>query len=219
MIFYKISLLFNINFLFGFRFFYFRNYSVKFPVLIPRNESCLFFNLVYNFIDYVDLWLLDAGCGSGALSYFFVKLNKFNILSVDIKCYAIFLCYKNFFILKQNNFNITQCDWSYLLQTFKCFNVVICNPPYLSFSEFNFFNDKLLIECKNSLFSECNGFYALYFLLSKIFEFIEENGVVFLEHGYSQAKYVRNAMIMSGFMNVYTYSDYLGIARITIGEK
>ena len=67
--------------------------------------------------------------------------------------------------------------------------------------------------------SGCSGLSGLFLLVNKTFDSIDKNSFVILEHGYCQAKDIRQAMMIAGFVNVYTYNDMLGINRITVGEK
>lgn len=211
---------FNVNFLFGFKYFYFFKYFILFPILIPRNDSLIFFYVIDKFFDknFTNNFL-ELGSGSGALSYVFRKFFFINMICVDYNFYAIYIFCKNSKNFKIDEIYINQCDWFYVFLSFKRFYIILSNPPYLSSEEGKIFYSNCVSECKYSLISKSDGFDDLFSIIKNSYINLSNNGYLFLEHSYSQAKIVRSFMILIGFVNVCTYIDSSNINRISIGEK
>lgn len=208
---------FNVCFVFKLRYFYFVKYIVFFPVLIPRNDSIYFFYIISKFIDnFFVSFILELGFGCGIFRHDINRL-CLNILSIDLKFHSLFVYYINKSKIESNIYNIIQSNWTNIFFSFKKFNLLFSNPPYISLHEFKFFFS-IEHECKDSLISRNNGFFDLFFLIRMSFASLNDHGYIFLEHGYFQSKRVRQAMYLSGYINIYTFFDSNKINRITIGE-
>jgi methylase of polypeptide subunit release factors len=211
---------FNVYFLFGVKQCFLYKYSLYFPVFQPRNDSVIFIDLYYNFFNnFFIKFFFEPGIGSGVFIKNLFNFYCLNVLGVD-KSYFSLLNF-NLVILKKKikKVCIYNCEWTYVFNSFKSFNFIFCNPPYLSLNDMNFFYFNLIKEYKYSLISKFYGFFDLFYLVKHSYDALLNNGFLFLEHGYLQAKLVRKIMLLSGFINVYTYKDLSNSNRITIGEK
>lgn len=206
---------FNICFIIGKKYYFYNKCFLYFPVFQPRTDTAFFFDIYINFFDSFFITdIFEPGFGS---SFFITSVKRFyflNILSVD-KSFFSFLFF-NFFI---DNFFIYNKEWFYVFYSFKKFNYIFCNPPYLSKIDLNFFYFNKIKEYKYSLISKNYGFFDLYFIIKKAYDCLFNNGFLILEHGYSQRFFIKKIMILIGFINIYTYNDLSKLNRITIGEK
>lgn len=193
------------------------NFYFKYPILIPRNESISLLNL-FKFIlnTYFLNSFIELGIGVGYLFIFILEKFQLNISGIDLLYYSIFTSYKNY---NNSNIFIFQLNWYYLFFYQKNFDIVFSNPPYLSFSEFNFFYFNFISEFNKAFISKSNGFFDLFYIIKFSYDILVKNGYLFLEHSYLQSKKIRDAMFKSGFVNIYTYKDDFNNNRITFGEK
>lgn len=206
---------FNIYFLIGIKHWYFYICFLKFPVFQPRNDSIIFFNIFNNFFDnFFVRFFFEPGVGSSFLIKFFFDFYFINVLGVDRSHFSIL--FFNFFSRRRCVYN---CEWLYVFSSFKKFNILFCNPPYLSFNDINFFYFNDVKEYKNSLVSKNKGFFDLFYLIKQAYDSLFNNGFFLIEHGYLQERLVKKIMLLVGFINVYTYKDISGVNRITVGEK
>ena len=201
------------------KYFYEHKSHISYPVLIPRSDTEVLVNIASRLMSKIFTpRCLDAGCGSGILS---VSLSNINFSRVN----AIDLYYSCFKLSKLNvkcvsNIIVFCCNWFYLFfSNIKKFDIIITNPPYISFDEFNLYHSMLILETSTSLFSKKNGLNDLYTSIRLSYDVLSTNGYILLEHGYSQSKNVRGALTYAGFINVCTYNDYNNLNRISYGEK
>ena len=213
----KISRFFIIYIL-KYKYFYKYNLIISYPILIPRFETEIFLTIIFKIFSNIFIKrVFEGGFGSGAIS---LSLSKISILFYFISIDNSYICYKSFKVNKKNKLNIMYffCNWFYLFYDIKKFNIILVNPPYLSFNDFLFYRFNIL-DLNNALFSNKQGFNDLLSIIYFSYDKLYLNGILLLEHGHSQAKNIRFAMRLSGFINVYTINDFSGLNRFTCGEK
>lgn len=217
---YKLVCRFNVYFLFGFKYVYFYKYKILFPVLIPRDNSIFYIKIIKNFVNAFFLsFFFEAGFGSGFCTYILINKNFINFFCVDSMFVFLYIFFKNFKNKIIKEFYIYNCNWFYVFLSFKKFNLIFINPPYLSMHDSLFFNFNVISEHKYSLVSKFDGFLDIYFLIKNAYDSLFYNGFLFLEHGFAQANKVRSAMALAGFVNIFTYNDFDNSNRFTVGEK
>lgn len=211
---------FNIYFLFGFKYFYCYKYFLFFPIFQPRNDSMCFFYIYFNFFNkFFVRYFFEPGIGSVIFIKLLVSFYSLNVFGVD----RLFFSFINFrfisfdFFLK--NISIYNCEWVYVFSSFKRFNFIFCNPPYLSFNDLKFFYFNSIKEYKYALISKYDGVFDVFYIIKNAYDSLLNNGFLFLEHGYLQHNFVKKTMLLSGFINIFTYKDLSSLNRITIGEK
>jgi hypothetical protein len=206
---------FNIYFLIGYKYCHLYKFFLKFPVFQPRNDSVIFFNFYKNFFDkFFVKFLFEPGIGSFFFIKIFIDVYSFNTLGVDRSFFSFF-----FFDFFSRCVCIYNCEWAYIFNSFKRFNIFFCNPPYLSLRDVYFFYFDEVKEYNYSLGSKFNGFHDVFYIIKNAYDLLLNNGFIFLEHGYLQRRLVKKIMLLVGFVNVTTYRDSFNLNRITVGEK
>ncbi|CAL4042389.1 Release factor glutamine methyltransferase [Buchnera aphidicola (Takecallis arundicolens)] len=185
--------------------------------LIPRSETEI---LVYHSLgrlkqgDYV----LDLGTGCGAIALSIALENpNCTIFGIDCINNAIQISKKN-----ADNFNIKNVKFFYS-NWFSClnrkFNLIVSNPPYLSYNEKSSLSRELFFEPDIALFSKQHGISEIKYIINHSKKYLFFNGWLLIEHGYKQSKIVYQLFKKNNFYNIKTYQDYLGYPRITVGQK
>lgn len=202
-------------------FFYKFRFFVSKSTLTPRYETEKLLELLSKIIDCIFFKnIIDLGSGSGVIGLSLAKeFSESNILLVDNCKNSLELINKNIKSLSINNSFFLLSDWFKKISNEKSFDLIVSNPPYLSKEDIIFFKDSNKNEPIFSLYSNDNGFGDLFKIVRRSFVYLNNSGIIVLEHGYSQAKIVRNFLILSGFLNVQTYFDNILLSRITVGEK
>jgi release factor glutamine methyltransferase len=199
--------------------FYINNFIIiEYPVLIPRNETIILLKFLKK--KYVKVFFkhcMDLGTGSGLLPYIF-KYSDFknNLISVDIEFLSIYCSKKN--KLENKYIKIFHLNWNRIIFLNKKIDHILINPPYLSKDDIDIFFSNFIFEHENSLIfnkKELN----IFIIIKYIYNILNNNGVLMLEHGYYKSKMIRNNMRTLGFRNIFTYKDNNGIFRFTSGEK
>ncbi len=170
-------------------------------VLIPRFETE---ELVENTVKYIKKYnyksIVDIGTGSGCIA---ITLKKFfpEILvdAVDISKDALEVAKKN---ANKNNANINFYEGNLLEPLSKKYDVIISNPPYIAYDE------EIMDIVKNNephiaLYASNNGLYYYEEILKNVYKYINNNGLIAFEIGYSQGEKIKK--LASKYLNKYDF--------------
>ncbi|WDI78396.1 peptide chain release factor N(5)-glutamine methyltransferase [Candidatus Purcelliella pentastirinorum] len=188
-------------------------------VFIPRPETEILVEKLLNMlpINYNGK-ILELGTGSGAISLAIAKERpSSNIIAIDSSINSIRLAKYNSMLLKLNNISFFLSDWYFIFDSIK-FEYIISNPPYLSINDIDC-NNSLKFEPYNALFSKHDGIYDIEFIINNSSKYLYNNGWLLLEHGYNQKKIVQDIFYENNFINIFTFKDYHGHDRVTLGMK
>ena len=182
-------------------------------VLTPRPESELLVELVTKNCA-KDTKLLELGTGSGAIAIsIFKECPWINITATDMSFKAIQVAKKNA-AMNKSQINFVNCDW-YNALTQNNFDIILSNPPYLSKREFLDNKGELRFEPKYALISDDNGLGDLKKIISGAKQMLSKKGILFLEHSFNHATKIKEFLYEHNFIEIKTYSDMAGHARVT----
>lgn len=195
--------------------FYGRKFVVNQSTLIPRQETEeLVSKVLKDISDQSNLKILDIGTGTGDIAITLCLENPNQIYTAtDISKAALKTAQIN--AKKYNaDINFIESDLFENLKNTK-FDVVISNPPYISQDEKNVMDESVLkYEPESALFAEDNGLSIYKKMLSKIKNYLTENGIIYLEFGYQQKNNISDifADLLPDFA-VEFYQDISGNPR------
>lgn len=170
-------------------------------VLIPRFETE---ELVENTVKYIKKYnyksIVDIGCGSGCIA---ITLKKFFpdviVDAVDISLDALDVAKKN---ALKNGVSINFYNGNLLEPLSSKYDVIISNPPYISYDE------EIMDIVKNNephiaLYADNNGLYYYEEIIKNCYKYLNYDGLIAFEIGYNQAndikkialKYLKNYSI------------------------
>lgn len=206
--------------------FYGRKFYVDKGVLIPRQDTEI---LVEKMIDTlkdkvlkneIHPKILDIGVGSGIIGITAaLEIESSYVLGVDISDKALETAQKNKEILKVSNIKFLKSDLFENVE-FREFDMIVSNPPYISFNEVGIMSDDTLLhEPSEALFAENDGLYFYYEICQKASDYLADFGYLLFEIGYKQGKNVAKIMASSGFKNIEVVKDLAGLDRVVIGQK
>ena len=189
--------------------FYGYDFKVNKNTLIPRFETELLVEKTYNYIkkyfDTNNIRILDIGTGSGCIAITLNKLVYSNVDAVDISKEAIVIAKENNIL---NNTNVNFMISDVFSNVNKKYDVIISNPPYISFDE-----DVMDIVKNNepyiALYAENNGLYYYNKILKECKNYLNDKFLIAFEIGYLQAKDITD-MINRYFkdVNISVEKDY-----------
>ena len=162
--------------------------------------------------------VLDLGTGSGAI----ICSLKHELPQID--AYAIDYSHQALEIAKQNaknlnlSINFIQSDWFKNLGSQK-FNLIISNPPYIEEQDPHLNKNGLSFEPITALTSGTDGLKDIKTICKQASKFLHKNGCILIEHGYNQAKDIKEILTKNNFHKIKTIKDYGNNDRVTIGEK
>jgi release factor glutamine methyltransferase len=165
--------------------------------------------------------LLDLGTGSGCIGLA-VAANCPNcrVVLADISEQALAICRAN---MLRNNIsrNVSAIELN-ILETppalLGVFDVIVSNPPYIPTGDLmNLESSVRDYEPMSALDGGPDGLYYFRAIATNWSALLKEGGNLALECGAGQSDEVREILEDSGFRNIKTYKDTLGIARAVIG--
>jgi len=193
-------------------------------VLIPRPETELIIDIVFNIFRRKSekLFFAELGTGSGAISIALAMAYPFsNGVATDINQDALEIATKNFInSSKQSNLKFYCGNWWSPLESFKGkLDLAISNPPYIP----RYTYEKLPKEVKNfepkvALLGGEDGLKHIREIIQKAPIFLKEKGWLILENHFDQSEKVKQLLIKNKFTSIEIVKDLSGIGRFTIGR-
>ncbi|MEM7240947.1 MAG: peptide chain release factor N(5)-glutamine methyltransferase [Pseudomonadota bacterium] len=188
-----------------FRDFWKDRFFVTDDVLDPRPDSELLVEIgaSYSFANNV----LELGVGSGAVLLSLLKEMPEAVgLGTDISPKALEIAKQNAVRLGLED-RVTWLESDWFSEVEGKFDLIICNPPYLSMGEYGERERALDWDPRIALTDNADGLTAFRDIASKAARFLTDNGVVLLEIGWTQAEAVKSIFISQGFDNIQVFRD------------
>ena len=187
--------------------FYGYNFVVNNNVLIPRFETE---ELVSRTIKYIgkffdnNVSIVDLGCGSGCIAITLSKELNIGVDAVDISKNALEVAKQNNEI---NKGNVTFYQGNMLEPLSKKYDVIISNPPYISYDE-----DIEEVVRKNephiALYADNDGLYFYDYILKNCSDYLNDKFLIAFEIGCTQGEFVKNlALKYLGNVSVFIEKD------------
>ena len=174
----------------GFDYFYDRKFKVTKDVLSPRMETE---ELIYKVLEYIkkskkdSFRILDLCTGSGIIAITLKKeiVEKYTeIVASDISEKALSIAIEN---ANNNNANITFIKSDLFDNISGKFDLIISNPPYISYKDKITIKDSVLnYDPPLALFAEEDGIYFYRKIIENAVHYLSKDGVIFFEIGYDQ---------------------------------
>ena len=193
-------------------------------VLIPRPETELIVDIVFDIFRKKSdkLFFAELGTGSGAISVALALAYPFSEgLATDIDREALEIATKNYKnSSKQSNLKFYCGNWWSPLESFKGkLDLAISNPPYIPKDTY----EKLPKEVKNfepkvALLGGEDGLKHIREIIQKAPLFLKEKGWLILENHFDQGEKVKQLLIKNEFTSIEIVKDLSGIGRFTIGR-
>ena len=205
---------------------YWRDLKLKVTnkVLIPRPETELIVDIVFNIFPKKSekLFFAELGTGSGAISIALALAYPLSEgVATDIDQDALEIATKNYInSSKKSNLKFYCGNWWSPLESFKGkLDLAIANPPYIPNDTY----EKLPKEVKNfepkvALLGGEDGLKHIREIIQKAPLFLKENGWLILENHFDQGEKVKQLLLKNQFTSIEILKDLSGIGRFTIGR-
>ena len=205
---------------------YWRDLKLKVTnkVLIPRPETELIVDIVFNIFKQKSqkLFFAELGTGSGAISIALALAYPFSEgVATDIDQDALEIATKNYInSSKQSNLKFYYGNWWSPLENFKGkLDLAISNPPYIPKDTY----EKLPKEVKNfepkvALLGGEDGLKHIKEIIQKAPLYLKEKGWLILENHFDQGEKVKQLFLKNKFTSIEIVKDLSGIGRFTIGR-
>ena len=194
----------------GFDYFYDRKFKVTRDVLSPRIETE---ELIYKVLEYIkkskkdSFKILDLCTGSGIIAITLKKeiVEKYTeIVASDISEKALSIAIEN---ANNNNANITFIKSDLFDNISGKFDLIISNPPYISYKDKITIKDNVLkYDPHLALFAEEDGIYFYRKIIENAVHYLSKDGVIFFEIGYDQKEKIFELGKINNFITT-VYKD------------
>ena len=194
--------------------FYGNNIHVNEDVLIPRYETELLVDLsikkIKIYFGNKKIDILDMGTGSGCIAISLKKEINSNVDAIDISDKALLVANDN---AKLNNVDINFMNRDMTTYKEKKYDVIIANPPYISYDEdiMDLVKDN---EPHIALYAKDNGLYFYKKIIENIKYITKDKYLICFEIGYMQKDMITN-IVREKLDDVLIFSekDYSGKDR------
>lgn len=161
------------------------NFFVNQNVLIPRSDTEILVEEVINIYKNEHVKILDMCTGSGCIA---ISLKKYiqnsEVYGIDISMEALKVAQIN---AKNNNVDVKfKCSNMFADIKNKDFDVIVSNPPYIKTQVINTLDKEVKNEPIIALDGGDDGLYFYKKIINEAFNFLSDNGMIFLEIGYDQ---------------------------------
>ena len=192
-------------------------------VLIPRPETELLVEIGLREIKRLSIStkILDLGTGSGAIALAIAhEVPNAQITATDQSIQALEIAKKN-----ADSLNLTsrvhffQGSWYEALNGDVSFDIILSNPPYIAAQDSHLQQGDLRFEPASALTDHGSGLTCLEQIISGAQAYLNQNGLLALEHGFDQSEAVVALMKTTGFRDIQTHLDLGGHYRVASGRK
>lgn len=201
----------------GYKYFWNQKLYVTKDTLIPRADTEVLVSTVLD--DIVDknakLKILDLGTGTGAIGLALAaELVNSQVVAVDLYQRSLDVAKNNAQANNITNVKFIQSSWYTSLDTGK-FDIIVSNPPYIDLADTNIEQSVKEYEPARALFAADNGLADIKEIISQAKNFLNPGGLVYIEHGFTQADAVTALFSQYNFTDIKTVKDLNNNDRCT----
>ena len=192
-------------------------------VLIPRPETELLVEIGLQHLKQSDASckVLDLGTGSGAIALAIAHEHQNAVVTAtDQSEEALAIAKRNAEILGlQSRIVFEQGSWYEALKPEHRFDIILSNPPYIAKEDPHLLLGDLRFEPLSALTDHAEGLNCLNAIISGAPAYLQQNGLIAVEHGYDQSDAVVALMQLAGFTKIQTHQDLAGHQRVVSARK
>jgi release factor glutamine methyltransferase len=192
-------------------------------VLIPRPETELLVEIGLQEITRLHgpVKVLDLGTGSGAIALALANAAPYVLVTAtDQSSEALDIAKTNAQLLNlESRVKFMQGSWYAALSDDAQYDIILSNPPYISFLDPHLSQGDLRFEPISALTDHASGLTCLEAIINGAKDHLRPNGLIAVEHGFDQSDAVVDHLKTAGLSDIQTYLDLAGHHRVTSGRN
>lgn len=198
----------------GWREFWSLNLAVTRDTLIPRPETELLVELALRVVtEGRPMRIADIGTGTGAIALAIASERpQSTVVATDISAAALQVARGNALRLGIRNVEFREGDLCEPLYG-ETFDILVSNPPYVRNIDPHLARGDVQFEPWGALAAGPGGLDVINRLASCVRDHLAEGGWLLLEHGYDQAREIRQSLSHSGYNEITSHRDGAGHER------
>lgn len=202
-----------LQYILGEVFFYGLKFKVNENVLIPRQDTETLVDIVLKENANKDLSILDICTGTACIAISLKNIGKYKkVVASDISSKAINVACEN---AKLNGANIDFIESDLFNNINDKFDIIVANPPYIKTDIINTLEDEVkLYEPKMALDGSIDGLLFYRKIASDAKNYLNDNGRIYLEIGYDQAKDISDIFESNNYKNIRIIKDLANNDRV-----
>ncbi|WP_298739821.1 peptide chain release factor N(5)-glutamine methyltransferase [uncultured Psychrobacter sp.] len=204
------------------------DFKVNAHTLIPRPDTEVLVEQVLEWIENNPIAnhkaskrLLDLGTGSGCIAISLaheLARSSWQVIAVDVSAEALSVAQQNASDNQVDNVEFIQSSWYEALPSdaIQRFEIIVSNPPYIDEADEHL--QGLKAEPISALSAPNKGLADIEHIVEQAPNYLQQGGLLAIEHGYDQGEAVRALFAANGFEAIKTAKDYGGNERVTLGQ-
>ncbi len=205
-----------IAYLIGFKEFFGLDLAVNSSVLVPRPETECLVEWILSHYSNSSKKVLDLGTGSGAIIISLaINRSKWECSAGDVSLAALEVARQNALSHQLERIKFITSSWFDSIDEAN-YDIIVANPPYIAVDDEHL--GGLKHEPDLALVAADNGLSDLNLIIKGALEFLAQDGVLVLEHGYRQQDAVMGLARQAGYAAVSGYVDLSGLPRYIVAK-
>ncbi len=206
-----------VAYIIGYQEFWSLTLKVTSDTLIPRPETELLVEWALQKIPQTESFsVADLGTGTGAIALAIASERPHTqVFAVDFSEKALAVAEINRDMYQLDSVKLIHNSWLNNWSEGKL-DLIVANPPYVAEGDSHL--DKLTFEPLSALVAEKDGYSDILDIATQAKLYLKPGAFLMFEHGFEQAKEVRNILNELGYSAIQSVQDLSGQDRVTMGK-
>ena len=186
--------------------------------LIPRPDTEVLVSVALEKIS-PNMCIADLGTGTGAVGLALASERAdISVIATDYYAAALAVAKQNITQMALDNVILWQGDWLSGIAKHSL-DMIISNPPYIEVNDPHLQQGDVGFEPLSALVAGADGLDDIRTIIEQTQDCLKPKGWLMIEHGFQQAKAIRDLFQQAGLEEIETRKDFGNNDRVTLGRQ